>query len=317
MLILLHGEDTFRLKEKYKVILERYNEKNPNGLGFLRLADDVSFEKVREFFATSGMFEEKKLLVLDDFMTAPKKEVQESVWEFFVENNILASESDIILILQSTPPDKRTSIYKNIIKHARAQEFKPLSDQQISAWIHTYCKEDGCTIANNAVSTLLERTGPDMWRLTSELEKLVAYKGKGEITHDDVNLLVARNHDIDVFALTDAFVAGNTSKAVGLLKSYIISGEAPQRLIGLLFYQIRTLISIKFLLQDGVAPGAIAKQAGIHPFVVRKTAPIAQRLSLPQLKFLYNRLLAVESGIITGKYKNPEIMLEVFVLQSG
>lgn len=316
MLIFLHGLDTYRLKEKYTVILNRYKEKNPHGLSFLRLEGNrTKFDVVREFLATSGMFEEKKLLVLENFLSEVSKEAQESIWDLLMNEGIERSEQTIVLFLQDAPPDKRTRLFKQLIQKSRTQEFKPLPPNTLSAWAHQYAEQRDASLEARATSILLQRTSTDLWKLTSEIQKLAAYAGKNPITPEIVARLVHETPEADAFELLDAFSRKNSQKALKLLHGLFEQGEVAQRLIGLIFFQLRTLITIYTMQKDGIAERDFAKRSKIHPFVIRKSLPLLKTILFDELKEMYLDLFELEQGIYDGTNKHPEMMLEVYIMK--
>ena len=59
---------------------------------------------------------------------------------------------------------------------------------------------------------LVDMAGDNLLTLATEIGKMATYlSGEGEITADVIELLVPRTPEMDVFRLTDAYVAGKVS----------------------------------------------------------------------------------------------------------
>jgi DNA polymerase-3 subunit delta len=115
--------------------------------------------------------------------------------------------------------------------------------------------------------------------LASELHKLIA--SGGDITTAKIDELVEPSPQTSAFELLDAVLQGQQVKAVELL-ARLKASEDPYKLFGLLVSQIQTLAVVASA--AGKAPDVIAKEAGIHPFVVKKMQPLARRLRYAQLQ---------------------------------
>ncbi len=79
----------------------------------------------------------------------------------------------------------------------------------------------------------------------------------------------------------------------------------------------RNLIKIKSLAENSSFSSwqfsyQASKTLGLHPFVVKKTLPIAQNFSMEELKNSYQKLLELDYQIKTGKI-DPKIGIEMFV----
>ncbi len=107
----------------------------------------------------------------------------------------------------------------------------------------------------------------------NEIEKLASYQP--QITRVAIDDLVEANPQADAFAVLDATFAGDAKKCAQLLAT-LKTGEDPYKFFGLLASQTHALAIIA---AAGARPAdQIAKIAGLHPFVVRKTQPLANKL---------------------------------------
>jgi DNA polymerase-3 subunit delta len=70
-------------------------------------------------------------------------------------------------------------------------------------------------------------------------------------------------------------------------------------------YQVRSLLKLRDLTEKGVPFYALAKQSGLHPFVVKKSWSQIRNFSLDQLKKIYRRLLEIELALKTGRLDGP------------
>ncbi len=288
MLILLYGEDTFRLKRKLDEIVGGYKAKHSIGLD-LAFFDDSDFEKVKEKIEAVSMFNEKKLIVLKDIFS--NLDFEESFFEYIKKNKLKNNQEVIVVLCQFGK--LAASSYKR--KMSMSEEFKPLKGIELVNWI----KKKG--INNLVAQKLAAFVGNDLWQMDNEIEKLLSYKAGEEITADDVDLLIGAKIDNNIFQTLDALANQDKKTALKLLHQHLSEGENEIYLLTMFIYQIRNLLKLKDLMENGVPFYSLAPKSGLHPFVVQKSSQVLRNFSLDQLKKVYHRLSEVDLELKTGR----------------
>jgi DNA polymerase-3 subunit delta len=126
------------------------------------------------------------------------------------------------------------------------------------------------------------------------------------VTIGAIDQLVEPSPQASAFELLDAVMAGNTAKAAELL-ARLKAAEDPYKLFGLLVSQVQTLALV--IAAQGRPAEAIARESGVHPFVVRKMQPLARSMPYAQLqRVLASVALADMQMKSTGV--DPWILLE-------
>ena len=78
-------------------------------------------------------------------------------------------------------------------------------------------KRPGAAIDEAALRQLIARIGPDVRRLTNEIEKLAAAAMPGKtITSELIDALVPNSRELSNFELTDHLVAGRRAQALAI-----------------------------------------------------------------------------------------------------
>ena len=57
----------------------------------------------------------------------------------------------------------------------------------------------------------------------------------------------------------------------------------------------------------------IAKELGLHPYVVQKALPVVKKFTLPKLIGIYRRLSELDRGLKTS-ITTPEVLLDRFIV---
>jgi len=111
--------------------------------------------------------------------------------------------------------DKRTLLYKSIVKNGLVFESNKIYDDQVPAWIDKYLKSKGYSIEPNASMLLLEFLGNDLSKIAMELDKLLITlpSGSKKITPESIETNIGISKEYNNFELQKALVQRNPEKA--------------------------------------------------------------------------------------------------------
>lgn len=272
MIILLTGTNGFAIRQTLDTLVGNFL--NKNGAHALERVDGESFDATRlpELLQGASLFASERLVLLRD---ASKNK---PLWEALGEWTDRVPK-EVVLVLVESAPDKRTRTYKQLQKHGRIQDFADMSEPELARWAVKVAGEQGATLDARAAAYLVRQAGTDQWRLSNELEKLIAYNPT--ITTESIDAMIEPNPQATAFELLDAALAGNSAKTQQILVRLKASEDA-YKLFGLLVSQVQTLALVSTA--QGKPAEAIAKEASIHPFVVRKMQSAARRIQGARLK---------------------------------
>jgi len=260
------GENSFAVAVAERQLVAAFAQKHgPNGVERVD-AEDLTLARLPDLLQGSTLFAPARLVVLKN-LGANKPMLEPLV-------QALASvPDDTTLVIADAALDKRTKLYKFLKTNSTFKEFAALSDQQLAAWLQGETTRYGGAIGGVEARFLVERAGRDQWRLANEIAKLVQYQH--QISHAAIEQLVELTPEGTAFELLDAALAGKTADLARLISALKIN-EDPYKLFGLLASQTHALAVVATA--DGRTADAIAKDSGLHPFVVRKTQTVAKRL---------------------------------------
>ncbi|MBU2545289.1 DNA polymerase III subunit delta [Patescibacteria group bacterium] len=308
MIIFLHGEDTYRMKEKLKEIVEKYKKVRTSGLNLKYFEGSGNFfESFKSDFKQISMFKEKKLsVVLNPFDDAEFKESFLDYGKEFLESD------DIVVIYQEGKIAKNNALLKYLNKNAKSQEFGSLSYAELKTWVKKELERYGARIDSMALDKLIEYIGNDLWRMSNEIKKLASYNKSIEIAN--VKLLVRSSIETDIFKTIEAIAQKNKKQALALLYKHVEKGDSPVYLLSMINFQFRNLLIIKDLIEKSQPYYSIAKKSGLHPFVVKKAYYSAQQFSFQELKNIYEKIFKIDLQIKTGQVE-PATALDLFIAE--
>ena len=319
MFIFLFGADSFRTYEKLSELKTQYLEKNNSGtdLSVLEYGESGAMKTLAEILSAKGLFSSKQLVIVKNAMTKGTTDQQKEILVFLKSQTGLKTDSESILIFfEAGAPKKNGALYKFLFTQANKQEFSTLEGTALSNWATTLAKKlsPETVFAKSALNILLAATGNDLYILSNEITKLVSYRVKGEITNEDVAILVKSKIDSTMFETIEALSSGNKTRALQLLHEQIAKGEDIFYILSMYTYQIRTLLKIgDFYWQGMTSAPQIAQASGIHPYVVQKSLSQIRNLSEAKTKQMLRDLAEIDTDAKTGK-TNPLLALDTFIV---
>lgn len=226
-------------------------------------------------------------------------------------------ESTVLVVLVEELLEAANPLVQSAQKYGKSRAFTTPKGAQLEDWLAKRASAGGARLTPDAARLLASEVGDDLRLLASEIEKLSTYVGKGgTIRVDEVRLLSPSSRQARVFDLTDALARRDRSHALALLHELLAAGESPLGIVAMTVYQTRTLMQVKSLVERGLRPPQIAQTAGIAPFVVDKTLPLARQFSFAQLEAAHRTLLDIDRALKSSRM-TPEMALDLLVVEFG
>lgn len=309
MLIVLHGEDTFRSRLKLKEIEETYKVKHGKDFALEKFSlPEVSFPELKTALDSRSLFDDSKFVVLKNLSLA-RPDFLENLEEYLKRSECVKSKEVFLIIFDdaSLSTDKK---FNPILKSAyQEQEFKKLSNSEAVEWFFKFFQD--MPVGKDRINKIVNLCGGDTWQVYNETLKLYTYKKGGRITEDDIKLFNIGTIESKIFSTTNSIFGGNKKEAFWNLYTHIVSEDPPQLLFSMLERQLRIISLIKEEKESNTNQFAIVKKLGLHPFVVKKTFPMADKFSWIKIKDLYARAESLEIKTKTGQIE-PYLACELF-----
>jgi DNA polymerase-3 subunit delta len=302
MQVTLTGDNAFALRQELRRLTDAFVAEHGD-LALERVdASEADPARVREALTGLPFLAARKLVVLRGLGT--NKQLQENIEQLLHD---LPETTDVIFV--EPKPDKRLSYYKLLKKATDLREFPEPDAGGLARWLADTARDCGGSLGPGDARYLVERVGPNQQLLSGELEKLLLHNPK--ISRADIENLTEAAPQSTIFQLLEAAFAGDRRRTLGLYAEQRAQSVEPIQIIAMLAWQLHVLAVIKTAGDRGA--DAIAREARLNPFVVRKSQGIARRLSLPQLKKLVEDLLKID---VQSKRTNldPDEALQHYLL---
>lgn len=329
MIIFLHGPDTFRSRRKLKEVKEKFIKEIDKSALNIEVLNGEKLEPhdFENAIFTPPFLAKKRLVIIEDLISKNKgQKLQKEILEILDKGKL---EDTVVVFWEGGAGSQKKSksklssqrsklLFARLAKEKFAQEFKLLGENEVYHWTEAEIKARQGKIKPDALKLLTDLVGSNLWQMSSEIDKLLAFVKGQEITLEEINSLVKTKLDEDVFKLTDALGQKNKAAALKLISDQLQSGTAPTELLAKITWQFRNLLVVKGFTEangSGYDPSSLSYQLGLHPFVVKKTMAQVRDHSFTELKKNYQALLKIDRQLKTSQL-DPEVLFDLLVAKN-
>lgn len=321
MIIFLHGADTFRSHRLLQDMKDKFikdTDKDASSLAWLD-GQTATLKEITDKINTGSLFVKKRLIIVENIFKNKKTGLFAEL-ELFLKK--LSDSEEIIIIFkdeeimgkEKTLKADAKKLFAFLNKQKFVQEFKPLTNLQILAFIKKEAALYNKEFLAKAAALLIVFSGGDLWLLANEIKKLSFYSQAKIITEQDVQELCVGAINDDIFALTDALSAKNKTVALRLLEEQYAAGLSDEYLISMLIRQFKILLQLRSALDDNLSQAVINEKIKLHPYVIKKGLMQARNFSSATLKAGLNRLIYLD---FANKNGLSQIKTELMLLIAG
>jgi DNA polymerase III delta subunit len=316
MILFFYGTDSYRSFTKLRALKQKYVDASLGDTNLVTL-DSRSTQPaaLASQLLALPFLAKTRLVVLPELLSTGPTALQEKFGELLER----IPATTVAVVYESGMPDRRSRLFKQLIKIAKCQEFAPLVGRSLEAWISSLLTPFQVEIVPAAREELLARTNGDSWALVTELTKLATAlldrsPGKRIIDRALLASLVQRTQTERVFTLTDALMSSDLNKMLTIVSKLINQGENEQQLIGLIASSLRALCLIRSALDAGkTSPHALCEATRLTPLILAKHRPAAEKTSLTTLASTLSRLAELDAATKRGIIE-PGLGLDLFLI---
>lgn len=319
MLLMVYGDDAFRVKERAKEFVAKFIEKHdPTMLNVDEIVftkkDDLNLPRVADAVTASPFLSERRMVRIDGVLSFVTTKPEAEPWV-----KVLSSipESTIVVLVDTLSVEKieKTELFKRVRhgEHVHQYPMPMLAGSELRTWLQRRAQMHGATLVPAIADVLVAKVGGDTWRLETEVGKLAAFAGDAPIDLEMVESLVSVEYAEDMFGMIDALTGGRSMFALKKLAEERLAGADDFPLFGMLVRQIRLVLQAKALLEDRPNAGKkdIADEFGLHPFVAQKVLAEAKRHNFGKIRGWHT--LAAELDVAMKRGVSADIAVDRLV----
>lgn len=166
-----------------------------------------------------------------------------------------------------------------------------------------------------AARFLVSRLGSNLTRLANELDRLSLWAGKGgRVDSDDLEEMVVDTTETSSFALGDALIAGDRSRALKVAEGLLGQGSTAGSAVYPTSMGLRRANKALGKLEAGVPSNQIERELGLPPFLARKLVGSLSGVSVSDMRNATIAMADLEIWTRGGATYPDELALDLALL---
>lgn len=324
MNILLYGNERYLLNQKLTSILEReLGSMDLMNLAYYdALVQPFSMHTILEDADTLPFFAEKKVIVIKNaiFLTKghslDKQEISE-LMNYLAQDN---QSSVLIFMHDNDNLDTTKPLVKALMNHAEIIRVKKLEPYEFRKVLADLLKSRNIQMDAQAFEMLLLRLDDNLSNAHQELEKLELYHQKLKV--EDIEALVSRPLDNEVFHLVNAILDHDMKKAFSIWNDMMVLNMEPLSFVGLIASQLRLMYQVSSLQSEGYHREDMinllsVSNPNINVSRVNRVLQLAKNTSPKRLLEILNHLALLDQkskmGLVDKKFGFELFLIEAMI----
>ena len=311
-ILVLTGEDVGQFEWLKKDILKKIGY-DPSDLNYSYFdMKEASYAEVELDLVSLPFFADEKIVILDhllDLTTDKKRNLTDEdlkQFENYLEN---PSESTRLVIFAEGKLDSKRRLVKLLKRDSQIIEATTPKEQDLKRYFSSQAQELGLQFVGDSLDQLLLKSGYDFGESQKNLALLQAYKEDGQITLEEIEEVVPKSLQDNIFDLTQMILKCQIDQARNLVKDLRLQGEDEIKLIAILLSQFRMYSQVKIFSEEGQSESQIVANLSdlsgrkVNPYQVKFALRDSRRLSLSFLKQAMMIFIEADYAIKSGTYE--------------
>lgn len=262
---------------------------------------DISIDSVLESLNTYNFLSSNRLIIYNN-CSFLSKENDKSINEL---KKYLSNSSDNYLIMINDSLNEKKKL-ENVI----------VLDNKVSSEVLIKNNLGDCLMDNKTINYFVDYCLHNNEKILNELNKIKCYKiseSDKNITKEDIDIIVMRDYDEDIFDLVNAIANRDKNKAFEIYNRVYQKEKDSVNIIASVSSQIRILYSVKVLTEKKYKQQEIATILGIKPYPVQLASEKCHNFSSKKLLYFLNVLADIDYNTKNGTSMGITLF-EIFLL---
>ena len=333
----LFGREDFLIKTYAEQIIAAAVPEDARDMNFVRYPKAPKASELSDQLENMPFFSEYKCVLIEDLDAdaldnAEHKEYLSIIGNLPETSVLIIAQKNIVIETDTKgrmKPEPKAKMKKLISACESAGcicELKPLAVNKLASMTAKKFAAAGYSISYDNAVFLAEECGRSLTVLQIEIEKLCAYKKSGddsEISHEDIERLVPRCLESNVYELAKELFAGRTGSALQILDDLCVQKTEPFMILAALSGHFIDLYRAKLGQQAKKTPADTAKTFGYYnrTFVMEGAYRSVKNLSMEYLgrcvEILYRSNRVMNSTRSDKKVLIEKAIAEIAALNKG
>lgn len=237
----------------------------------------------------------------------------------YIEEKSPKDDSTVLVAIVRS--EKCPEVWSQAAKKGKLIEHKKLktyeNNNEIVKWAESEARRIGLTLDKGIADALYTLIGSDLYRISSELQKLLLLVGKEKATLQHLKLVIAPSPSAEPYQVAEAAVGKDARRAMNLLSTIYKTtreDEANVPITNALMRQVEQIMVARSLLDRGMSEDDIATAVGMHPFRFKNFfLPQVRKHQMKDLVRVMSRLCRLDANV-KGSARSKRTHVELAVL---
>ena len=323
LLTILCGEDVGQYHIA-KDLLMKQLEFDTSDLGFAYFdMSEADYHQVDLDLVSLPFFSDEKVVILDYFadLTTDKKRYltddELKQFEAYLENPV---ETTRLIILAPGKLDSKRRLVKLLKRDGLVLEANPLKEMELKNHFQNEVRRLGLRMDPDVFHYLMVKSNFDFAEVSKNLVFLQSYRGQNEISLADIDVVIPKTLQDNIFDLTQLVLQTKMDEANHLVRDLRLQGEDEIKLIAIMLTQFRTYLQVQILHEQGRGEQqivtALSDLSGrkINPYQVKYALRDSRNLSVGFLKKVVKLLIETDYQIKTGQF-DKDYLFDIALLR--
>ena len=310
-IILLAGEDS----GQYSLLKESLFQQlgfDPADLTYAYFdLSQTPYEEAALDLESMPFFSDQKIVIFDQFAdltTAKKAYLDDKAlknFEDYINNPV---ETTRLVICAPGKLDGKRRLVKLLKKTALTLDASPVKEGDLRNYMRVSLDQAGLDLSSAVLEQFLEKSQFDFATAVKNTQLLAQVKGGGKVSAADIQEILPRSLQDDIFHLTSYLMAKKIDQARLLTQDLVLQGQDEIKLLAVMTGQFRTFLQVALLAKMGkseqqmvsILSDALGRK--VNPYQIKFALRDSRKLKSDQLQAILRLLIETDYQMKTGAY---------------
>lgn len=316
------GAEEYMMNIALSNLKSTYIEESFEALNYSRLeGKDTFLEDLINACETLPFMSSKKIVVLKDvaaFLENCNGDFEKKFYNY-IDN--LGEYLILILVDNTSTIKKNSKIYKYFNKNNRAVEFAKLLNNDLIRWTNSILRKNNKAMSTSDINYFIDHSSyksrnisVNLYDIENELLKIINFSNKQQITKEDIDKVLRKSIDTNIFELLNAINKSDADGAIRIFNEMYFTNEPIPRIFYMITRQIRLLLGYKLYKSKGYDERNIQTKIGVKDYEFNKIRVQSSNFKAKQLEEIMEYLLQMDLKLKTVSNQS-KLEMEILIVK--
>ncbi len=318
---LFFGEEEYLMNDALEKLRAKYIDNAFDSINFIKLDERSSnFDSLKNACETLPFMSRKKIVLIKDTNRFIENQNLADGDFFYKYLDSLGDHTLLILMDYDGKINKRSKFYKYFHKKDLLVNCDKLKGSNLSQWIGQFLKAKQKEISYANINYLIQESSYlsrniniNLYALENLLLKLVDFSKDREIKKSDIDAILVKSIDTNIFELLNAINRFDIEAALWEFHEMYMANEPITKILHMIIRRIRMVLSFQLYLEKGYSPKEIQEKLQVKDYEFKIIRGQSKNFKKEELVNLMEKLLEIDIKMKTSS-TNDKLLVEMFLV---